>query len=307
MGEPATPAMLHQGPANSCVINGRALGWVNCTPTSTAMGVRRATLNRKTPTGCDIRRLTGDTSGGTSIAQCAAAAETGYGVSVAVMVGDRSATPNEVSSFLRAGRGLVAQGYTGALLDTPWQTTGGGVNHAVWVNEGKGWHANTAGVLVPTHVKAFDPAADGRVASWGRADDGPSWWTWAAFKAFCAALRPWGDGDPRRLGAGRVYAGVFPDTEPHVHLAYGAKRTSPFPDRTVVDVPAGRRARVRSRPDRIRRTDVVDRLPDGAPFVAYQTTRGAKPTGATSDVWFGDHDGRRWIHISSLSRIGGQS
>lgn len=306
MGIPARPVALHEGPAESCIINGKPLGWTNCTPTSFAMGVQKATLGAKRPTGCSVRRVTGDTQGGTTIPQCAHAIDVEYGIKTDVHVGNAAAAPSAAAAALHRGRSVALQGNASALVNTEFRSTRGAVNHCVYVNEGRGWHT-VGGLLVPSEALVFDPAADGRRAGWGTSDDSPGWWSWGLVKRFAAALRPWGDDDHRLLGPGRMYSAFFPDTEPHVHLRHGGTRTTPFPDSTVVHVAAGHRANVRSRPDRIRDEDIVARLKNGAPFEAYQRTHGVKPPGSSSDVWFGDHNGTRWTHISNLARIGGAS
>jgi hypothetical protein len=44
----------------NCVIDGEALGWASCTAYSMAMGIDSATAGAKRPSGCKIRKLTGD-------------------------------------------------------------------------------------------------------------------------------------------------------------------------------------------------------------------------------------------------------
>ena len=52
--------------------------------------------------------------------------------------------------------------------------------------------------------------------------------------------------------------------------------------------------------------DIVDRVPNGALFIAYQVIRdGARPPGSTSRTWYGNRTGTEWIHESGLRRIGG--
>jgi hypothetical protein len=162
----------------------------------------------------------------------------------------------------------------------------------------------------------FDPAADGRHAPWGTAVKGPSWWPWETVLAFGAALR---DDAGHRIGTGKLYAGFVPrpasratsrlaSAHPDVILLSGAIRTVPFPDRQRADPPPGRRVNVRSDPRSLEPDDVVDRLSDGALFVAFQRhDTGAKPGGSTSRIWYGNQDGTEWIHESGLRHIGGPS
>lgn len=309
MGIPSRPKKArHEGPATSCVISGVALGWTNCTPESTAMGVSKTTLGRVDPSGCGIRIETGDRSGGTTIPQCAAVVEREWRISVEVRVGSNVATPVYLAAKLKAGCGHVAQGNAGALLSaraldgTRLRSTAGYVNHAVWVNEGRGWHKDSNGHWIPTEVLVYDPAADGRHVGWGTADTSPSWWPWSVYLHFLAALRPWGDQDSRTLGSGKAYAMVFPSSEPHAHLRYSGQRTTPFPDHTLGDAPAGRRSNIRSSPSSA--APIVGYLARGAAFTAYQvTTSGSLLAG--SRTWYGDHNGTKWVHSSGLRAEGG--
>jgi hypothetical protein len=302
MGIPARPARnLHEGPAGSCIINGRALGWTNCTPAAFGDGVSRTTLQRSDPTACSIRRLTGDTTGGTTIPQNAGAIRAEYGIATEVRGGSGVCSPNYVAAKMRAGCGVVVQGNAGVLVGargldgTSLRSTKGNVNHAVWWNEGRGWHL-VGSVWIPEEVLVYDPAADGRTAGWGKAADGPDWWPWAICLKFLAALRPWGDTDPRVLGPGKAYAAIFPDTEPHVHLHYaGSVRTNPFPRTMTVTVSPT--ANMRSGPSR--NYPVKGTIPHGGHFIAYQQN----PKGqvyAGSRLWYGDHNGKLWVHSSRL-------
>lgn len=303
------PVAQHQGPATHCVIHGRALGWLSCTAYAMAMGVDRATLGRKRPSGCDIRHVTGDTTGGLTLPQVAHAASVEYGVAVEVHIGSSVCTPAYAAAQCAKGRGFLLQGNTKPLVGTAYKSTNTGVNHAVWVNEVRGGTRTE-----PKEAYVYDPAADGRRDM----AHAPQWWPWSLVKKFAAALRPWGDGDRRTLGTNRFYVGFVhatpvtgattTSTSTAVSLRYGAARTKPFPDRMRIKVAAGRRANVRTRPDRLRSGDIAARLPADALFVAYQrVTNGAKPVGSTSRVWYGNRTGNRWVHISGLKNIGGTS
>jgi hypothetical protein len=264
------------------------------------MGTSRSTLNAKNPTGCGIRIETGDTSGGTTIPQVAAVVEREFGINVEVRVGSNVASPIYVAAKLYQGHGALVQGNAGALLSaraldgTRLRSTGGYVNHAVWANEGRGWHKDSAGHMIPTEVLVYDPAADGRTAGWGKAATSPDWWPWKVFLAFLAALRPWGDNDSRTLGPGKAYCAIFPDTEPHVHLRFGGRRTSPFPRRMHA---TGSPTNVRLEPNNNK--PPAKTLPKGAPWDAYQETTGGQLVNG-STLWYGDHNGVRWIHSSRV-------
>jgi hypothetical protein len=268
------------------------------------MGIDRSTLNRHRPNACSVRDDISprDTSGGTNLNQNARVAGLYYNVHVEVHVGSNYSTPTRIASQLYTGRGLAAQGDAGALIGTHYRSTGGHVNHCVWVNEGRGWRKNSAGYYIPSEVLVYDPAADGRRAAWGTAATSPDWWPWSRLCSFMAHLHPWGDDDPRVLGSGRGYVGFFPDTEPHVHLRYHGARTRPFPDRVRGNAPVGQRTRIRSAPSTS--APVVSTLARGALWVAYQrTVEGTLLAG--SRHWYGNHNGDRWIHTSGLAHQAG--
>lgn len=295
------PAFQQQGPACHCQIDGKCLGWLSCSAYGAAMNIDDATLGGKRPSGCSVRRLTDDTSGGLTLPQVAAVARGHYGVEVEVHVGSGVTSPAHVARRLRDDWCVDVQGNTSALKGTPWRSTGSGVNHYVHVSRGREYARNSAGVLVPGDVLVFDPAADGRSAAWGRADQGPSWWTWSTLLRFAAALHPWGEGDPRVLGPGKMYAGCsqVADFRP----AYGGVRTSPFPDRTRAKCPPKDRVNVRSAPTH-HYDNVVGKLKDGELFVAYQrTTKGSEFAGSTR--WYGNRLGTEWVHEARLTHEGG--
>jgi hypothetical protein len=289
------PAHQFQGPATNCIIRGKALGWLSCTAYSMAMLIDRATLGEKRPSGCDVRFNTGDTTGGLTLPQVAGVAEREYGVDIEVRVGSQVASPAYAASKLRNGHPVLLQGNAGAMLGTSQRSTAGFVNHAILLNHGRGWKADGT----PSEVLVFDPAAGGQPASWGRAPKGPQWWPWSLVLKFAALLRPWGDHDPRVLGSGRWYCGIGPDTEPHVHLKFRGIETNPLPERFIATAPSGRRVNVRSGPSTS--FPVQFTIPPGRLALVWQYT----PSGqhlAGSSRWFGDHDGKWWVHDSGLRK-----
>lgn len=290
------PVWQPQGPATRCIINGKAMGWLNCTAVGTALAIDRSTLGKKRPVGCSVRRMTKDTIGGLTARQGADVAAM-LGVHGDVRVGSNVATPRELGHALRIGRSVGAQGSTAALIRTPYRSTNGPVNHYVHVNEGRGFDGD-----IPDEVLVYDSAADGRRAG---IDQGPTWWEWAVLLDFLEALQPWGEDDPRRLGPGRAYAVLWPDTEPHVLLRFNAKPTTPMPDRTRARAKAGSSVNIHSTPTTDPDT-VIGHLPAGELFFAYQrTASGDRYRG--SRVWYGDQTGRRWIHAARLTHKGGST
>jgi hypothetical protein len=308
MARAARPVFQHQGPATNCVIGGRKLGWSSCTAYAMAMGIDSATAGAHRPSGCKIRDLTDDTDDhGTNLRQVADVAAAHYGVRVSLRTGPNATTPSFAARAANAGRGFVLQGNTGALPPNLHLGGNGSANHAVWVNEVRGGTVDH-----PEKALVFDPAADGIHRRW-------QWWPWDVVRAFAAGL-VLDEHTGQRLGSGKMYAGftqrgpadggAIPTPAPAAAdgtvLRFGATRTAPFPDRVRADPPKGRKVNVRNRPDRLVAADIVDMLPAGAMFTAFQrTTIGQKPNGSNSRVWYGNRDGTEWIHESGLSHIGG--
>ena len=277
---PSRPRFLVEGPASACVISGQYLGWKNCTCLSCAMGLFKSTLGATNISGCEVRRETGDIVGGTTIEQNAAVA-LAHGVKVEVHTGPNVASPFYLGVQIQAGRGAQVAGNTEPLGK-------GNVNHNVWANETSG-----GSMGYPASVLVYDP--------WS---SGPAWWSWGKLITFGRALHPWGEADARTLaslGINGVYAGIYPDTEPHFHSHYGGKQTSPFPDdvfgkkgttdaqRTVRTGPGTQYPAIRV-------------LAVGARFGGYQWVSGG-PAGPAGD-WYGDHNGHYWISTDGVSGRG---
>jgi hypothetical protein len=312
------PVFQKQGPETNCVIGGEKLGWVSCTAYSMAMGIDSATAGRKRPSGCKVRKLTGDKVKGLMLSQVAEVALEHYDVRVTVKTGPDTISPASALKQIRIGRGFVLQGNTAGL---PKSLQSGGkkpANHAVWVNEVRGGDPKGA----PEKALVYDPAADGRRPGIIK---GEHWWAWQDVLSFAAALRL---SKTRKLGPGKFYAGFIeaPDVEqevahaqprvnealrtavqaPEVNLRKGAKKTTPFPDRTRINPPvAGKKVNIRRRPDRIDPGDIVDMVRDGTLFIAYQKIEGATLEGQST--WYGNRRGNEWVHESGLRHIGGKS
>lgn len=288
MTQPTAPIFLEEGSAHPCKIDGKDLTWTQCTPLSTSMLIDRSSLGQQHPDPCRFRKLTGDTSGGTTLLQCRTVAEDVYGVPMDVHTGSNVCTPYYLGYQLYLGRGAVLQGNCSALGK-------GNINHAVEINQGQGYQliGTTQQVSSPTRCVVYDP--------WSK---GWAYWSWDKVKAFAAALRPWGEGDSRVLGPGKMYAMFGPDTEPHVHLHFnGSRKTTPFPDQQQVQSPVkGKRVNVRSGPGT--NHAVVTALPSGTKWTSFQVTDVGQVL-AGSGRWWGNHDGDRWIHDSGLIGRGG--
>ena len=292
MGIPSTPVIQFQNPnINSCVIDHKQLGWLSCTCYSVAMATNRSALAPNRHSGCEVRRFTGDTVGGTTLPQCAAFSE-GHNQHVELHVGAKVSSAYYLAYQIGLGRSAVVQGNSGAMIGTKFRSTGTGVNHAIFVNQVRG---GTPGD--PSEAYVFDPAADGRSAGWGRAAKGPAWWPWSLVRSFAARLEPAGDGTAP-IGPNKIYCAIYPDTEPHVHLAFSAKRTSPFPDHVKTWSPTKGRVNVRSGPGK--KYPIIAKMDHGTPWLAYQTK-----VDGTGRRWYGNHNGNRWINASRLTGEGG--
>ncbi len=290
------PVFQHQGPDTNCkIVVGSTtyyLGWDSCTCYAGAMALDAFSGGTKRPSGCAVRRATGDVVGGTTLRQVSDALMKLNGVYMATYTGANVLTPQRVARNSRAGCRQVLQGNADAMIGTPHQSTAGPVNHAVMLNEVRG------GTLDEPHeALIYDPAADGRVRAY-HVDQGPSWWPWSLVKTFCAHLRPTGD-TGARLGPGKVYVGVLGDSEPHVTLRAGAVRSHPFPDRTRADK---RSVAVYSAPNGLRHLYSV---PRDTLLVGYQYVTGTSAWGSTR--WLGNDDGTEWVPVGALRQVGGST
>lgn len=286
------PRFQPQGPADNCVISGKLLGWLSCSAYAAAMLVDRSTSGGRRPSGCDVRRLTGDTVGGLNLDQMETAMER-YGIAIERRTGSNFATPLYLKTQLRAGRSAIIQVSTGPLIGTPFQSTNGRINHCVELND----------IDSSNRVRVYDPAADGRRSTF---DTAPSWWSWSLVERTAAALQPWGEGDSRTLGAGRMYVAIGPDNEPAITYRWRGRALSPQPDRLLGNAGAGRYSTLRNSP---RRRDThgndttVGRLGHDASWYAWQVTTAGESIGGNSK-WYGDRLGRVWVHSSGIRGVG---
>ncbi len=234
------PRFQNQGPNWRCKHNGKQLGWLSCTAYSMAMGIDAWTNGTLTPTGCEVRAFTKDFTKGLTLAQVATVATDQYGVRVTVRTGRHAIAPDKAWEQASLGRGFVLQGNADVLVNSPFRSTKGAVNHAVWVNRVRG---GTAGR--PKEARVFDPAADGRHAPWGTAVKGPSWWPWETVLAFGASLS---DDAGHKIGPGKLYAGFVPRPTSEAAVTAGLRPPGRDPagrceaDHTVPGPPAGRSA-----------------------------------------------------------------
>jgi hypothetical protein len=275
VSQPDRPVFVKQ-------LDGSRYAGLNCTCASAAMALDRWTIGEDRTTGAYVRALTGDTTGGTTLAQVNAALHRRWGISLNVQY--RYPFESFVDRITAGGQGAILQGWEAVIRDTEWSAspTFGG-NHAWFVNG----HIEGKGFLV------YNPLADGR-------RDGIAQSPYIIPKA---VVREWAGklnvGAPNQpyspLGLGYTYAAFTRDTEPHAHFKHGAQRTRPFPDRVRADEEF---VRVRESPGR---SGVVrprsEWLSEGDLFTAFQQT----------DNWLGNHGGTRWVPKRAMRRIGGST
>lgn len=265
-------------------LDGSRYAGLNCTMASLAMAIVRHQKGINPPGTAmwypkpwDLRAKTGDTSGGTNLAQAEAVAKKAYGVDLDVQQGISWGT---FRTNIKKGRGAILQGsyykWQGTVYDG--SRAGFNGNHAVYVNEVR---YNTSKSRYEYLV--YDPLWDGRRSNIHK---GPMWVPESWLKVFAGYLNLSNTGT-RRLGVGKAYAAFTRDTEPDVVLRAGAVAVA-----RVTYYARYNGAIVRYGP--WTSSSVVAKLAKGAPFVVYQRyDKGTLVDG--SRIWFGDATGKRWI------------
>lgn len=256
-------------------LDGSTYGSTNCTMAAGCSLTYRHTHGRIVRTGGQMRAYTGDTVGGTNLNQLHDAL-TRLGLT-GLLGPFRGLAMSTFYARLREGRGAVAQGSARATYGTKWRAsfTFRG-NHAWYVARGRNWDASGR----PGEVEVYDPLADGRKAGIATS---PFWLPRSYFEKFCAYLA-FGN---EILGFGKVYALLSQITIPHRHLRYGGVAF-----RASLAVKPG--YNVRSKPG----GTVVGTTRTGDHFDAWQKLS-TGPSKGGSRVWYGDHSGTRWIHVSA--------
>ena len=266
-------------------LDGSKYQGLNCTCAAGAMALDRDTLGRKTSTGAIIRNWTGDTVGGTRQSQVADAIERAYGVELDVETPILTAT---ALSRLDSGQGMMLAGQSAATHGTKWSASETFTGNHQWFDNERRKNSQVAGGY--EHL-IFDPLADGRRAGIAKS---PFWVPENVVLDFARRLDV--DGRGTRLGYGKFYAVFTHDTEPHIVLRYGGVELKP-PRVKTIQVPAGHKANVRSRPTTA--APIVNRKVNGSHFTAYQRTTTGQLIGG-SRIWFGNIDGTRWLHVSAF-------
>lgn len=194
------PTFQPQNPA----INGYYLGWASCTCYAGAMAASYERQVKKVIEGEDVRRRTGDVSGGTTLAQVDSAIRSLTGVDLDVHY--RMSWTTFAAEVTR-GRGAILQGWYGPIADSRFDA-------------GNGFRDNHA-VFVPPDWRVMDPLADGRYPSVYKYAAEP--YPQSLLKQFAGKLNL----DPtgyRALGFGYVYAALTKDRVSTWHLRFFARR-----------------------------------------------------------------------------------
>jgi hypothetical protein len=275
-------------------LDGSRLAGFNCTCAAGAVALDRWTLGRLRTTGARVRLLTGDTIGGTTLRQVAAAIERGWGFSLDVH------TPMDFLAMeqrIHAGQGGIIQGRESVYRGTRFQSseTFGG-NHASFMNEGRNWHQGSDAFWRAEEYLIFNPLADGRRKGIAQS---PYWVPRDLVVEWCGKLDV---ADPATkylpLGQGLVYVAFTRDTEPHLHSEYGAKQTSPFPLHLVTHRATPSKAPINVRAQPKARSALVGTLPVGTTIRAYGVATGGLASGTRK--WYCAHDGKHWISASKV-------
>jgi hypothetical protein len=281
---PFRPALLEQLPNCSCVVENHCLGGVSCTAYAAAMLASRSSGGRKTPSGCSIRRMSRDVVGGLTLYQVSTVLRDYYDIPNTVYSGSNVVAPSFLARQIRAGRGAVVQGGTGAYIGTPYKVTDGDVNHAEMWSEVRGGTLDS-----PADVLIYDSCADHRRPD---IDRGPTWIPWKLALKFASYLEPGGEGTGH-LGGGRIYCMTGPDTEPHVTLLNGAKRAHPLPDRVRAHDPNDPRTAIHSNPGG--QATVTRHVKNGTLLRLYQYR----------DGWGYNDDGTECVLLTNTTHVGG--
>lgn len=181
------PTFQPQNPA----INGYYLGWASCTCYAAAMAASYDRQVKLLITGEDVRRRTGDTQGGTTLAQVDSAVLSLTGVNLDVryrMTWDRFAA--EVDR----GRYAILQGLYAPIADSRYDA-------------GNGFRQNHA-IGVPPDWRVQDPLADGRYGVYKYAAEV---YPRSLLRSFAGKLDLDPTGTYRPLGDNYVYAAFTAD------------------------------------------------------------------------------------------------
>jgi len=188
------PTFMPQNP----LLNGDPEGWAGCTAYSASMAADFDTLGAKRPTGRQIRTLTGDHSGGLTLAQVDAALLKGWDINLNTTYRLPWA---DFAKKINAGSGAILQGRYAPIADSRFDA-------------GRGFRGNHAIFVAPGWI-GMDPLADGRYgeAYKYRGEAYPQ----SLLRTYAGLLDV---GNGTRLGDGLVYASFTRDNVHSWHLSF---------------------------------------------------------------------------------------
>lgn len=188
--------------------DGSKYQWLNCNCACAAMALDRDTQGRSKTTGAKVRAITGDTSGGTTLAQVERALNSGWpGVDHLEV---RYRYPfTDLMEDVDDGHGVILQGgyrpFHAAGLAGSATFYG---NHSVFLNEViLVWVRAGVLDLDRSKGKIFDPLWDGR-----RSYIPSKRWRWVDLRLLWSFAGLLDLGNGYRLGAGMTYAGLTRET-----------------------------------------------------------------------------------------------
>lgn len=271
-------------------LDGSLFGGRNCTMASASMAAIRHTRGVNPPgtatwypTPAYLRGRTGDSSGGTTLAQADAVLLKLYNINLDVeYLLPWASFRNRIVS----GEGAILQGGYAPIRATKYtgsETFTG--NHAVYVNEARyNESANRWEYLW------YDPLCDGRREGIAK---GPQWLPESLVRKFSDSLIISGT---TKIKAGYVYAAFTKDTEDVILKFGGTKLATPATFRASRDVRIRRSPHIAS--------DTARTVTAGTLFRAYQKTATGDSLGG-SRVWYGNQDGVQWIpSVYGFTKVG---
>lgn len=269
-------------------LDGSRYAGLNCTMASAAMAAVRHTRGANPagtapwyPTPSYLRGRTGDSSGGTTLAQADSVLIRLYNINLDI---EYNLGWEDFLQRVLHGEGAILQGGYSAIRGTKYsgsETFGG--NHAVYINEAK-WNET----FNRWDFLWYDPLCDGRRAGIPK---GPQWVPGWLVKKFASALMVTANS---RIGANQTYCAFTRDTEDVIEKFGGVKLASPVVFEATKDNNARRAPRLNS--------DTARRYTIGELFKAFQKSSIGNLVGG-SRIWYGDADGTRWVPAAYFKKV----
>lgn len=189
------------------------MGGLNCTCYSAGMAADYHSCGSKRPTGRDVRRLTYDRSGGTSLPQVDYVLRRYYGIDLDTRIGSSRLTWTQFAAKINAGHAAILQGSYRAIHGTRFQGS-------------KYFTGNHAILILPGWI-VMDPLCDGRYP--GIYKYHGEKYPISMLKSFAGSLSL---SYNRRLGYGYVYCSLTKDNTANYVYSYSVK-LKPVPPNTT--------------------------------------------------------------------------